>query len=83
MITIAGIAAQFTELMLAVLLAPLFTGWVNMCRAWLQNKSAPPLLTPYRVLLKLFNKEPVLEWRPAMASGSPLAAGCNSTGSVA
>ena len=60
MITIAGIAAQFTELMLAVLLAPLFTGWVNMCRAWLQNKSAPPLLTPYRVLLKLFNKEPVL-----------------------
>ena len=60
MLTIAGIAAQFTELMLAVLLAPLFTGWVNMCRAWLQNKSAPPLLTPYRVLLKLFNKEPVL-----------------------
>ncbi len=60
MLTIAGIAAQLTELMLAVLLAPLFTGWVNMCRAWMQNKSAPPLLTPYRVLLKLFNKEPVL-----------------------
>ena len=60
MLTIAGIAAQFTELMLAVLLAPLLTGWVNMSRAWMQNKSAPPLLTPYRVLLKLFNKEPVL-----------------------
>jgi formate hydrogenlyase subunit 4 len=60
MISLSGIAAQFAELMLAMLLAPLLTGWVNMCRAWMQNKSAPPLLTPYRVLLKLFSKEPVL-----------------------
>lgn len=60
MITLSGIAAQFTELVLAAVLAPLFTGWVNMCRAWLQNKSAPPVLTPYRVLVKLFGKEPVL-----------------------
>ena len=55
-----GLAAQFTELMLAVLLAPLLTGWVNQCRAWLQNKSAPGLLQPYRVLAKLFRKEVVL-----------------------
>jgi formate hydrogenlyase subunit 4 len=56
----AGAAAQFTELMLAVLLAPLLTGWVNQCRAWLQNRSAPGLLQPYRVLAKLFEKEVVL-----------------------
>ena len=56
----SGLAAQFTELMLAVLLAPLLTGWVNNCRAWLQNKSAPGLLQPYRVLGKLFRKEVVL-----------------------
>ena len=56
----SGIAAQFTELALAVLLAPLLTGWVNQCRAWLQNKSAPPLAQPYRVLAKLFSKEVVL-----------------------
>lgn len=56
----SGIAAQFTEMMLAVLLAPMLTGWVNQCRAWLQNKSAPPLLQPYNVLLKLFQKEAVL-----------------------
>ena len=56
----AGLAAQFTELMLALLLAPLLTGWVNNCRAWLQNKSAPGLLQPYRVLGKLFRKEVVL-----------------------
>ena len=56
----AGIAAQFTELALAVLLAPLLTGWVNQCRAWLQNKSAPGILQPYRVLAKLFQKEVIL-----------------------
>jgi formate hydrogenlyase subunit 4 len=56
----AGVAAQFTEVALAVLLAPLLTGWVNQCRAWLQNKSAPSLLQPYRSLAKLFGKEVVL-----------------------
>ncbi|HXZ52218.1 MAG TPA: NADH-quinone oxidoreductase subunit H [Burkholderiales bacterium] len=60
MINPAGIAAQFAELMLAVLLAPLLTGWVNQCRAWLQNKSGPDLLQPYRTLSKLFQKEVVL-----------------------
>ena len=60
MISLSGVAAQFTELALAVLLAPLLTGWVNQCRAWLQNKSAPPLLQPYRTLAKLFQKEVVL-----------------------
>jgi formate hydrogenlyase subunit 4 len=57
---LAGVAAQITELALAMLLAPLLTGWVNQCRAWLQNRSAPGLLQPYRVLAKLFEKEVVL-----------------------
>ena len=56
----SGLAAQFTEIALAVLLAPLLTGWVNQCRAWLQNRSAPGILQPYRVLTKLFHKEVVL-----------------------
>jgi formate hydrogenlyase subunit 4 len=56
----SGLAAQFTEIALAVLLAPLLTGWVNQCRAWLQNKSGPGLLQPYRLLAKLFHKEVVL-----------------------
>src|SRR5213078_925724 len=59
-VSAAGLAAQFTELALAVLLAPLLTGWVNQCRAWLQSRSAPPLLQPYRTLAKLFRKEVVL-----------------------
>ncbi len=60
MINVAGIAAQFADVVLAMLLAPLLTGWVNQCRAWLQNKSAPGLLQPYRNLNKLFQKEVVL-----------------------
>jgi formate hydrogenlyase subunit 4 len=56
----SGLAAQLTEIVLAVLVAPLLMGWVNQCRAWLQNRRAPGLLQPYRVLTKLFSKEVVL-----------------------
>jgi formate hydrogenlyase subunit 4 len=55
-----GFLSQLLAIAAALLLAPLLTGWVNMCRAWLQNKSAPPLLQPYQVLHKLFNKDSVL-----------------------
>jgi len=48
------------EIAAALLLAPLLTGWVNQCRAWLQNRSAPPLVQPFHVLHKLFNKDSVL-----------------------
>ncbi|MCX7169570.1 MAG: NADH-quinone oxidoreductase subunit H [Proteobacteria bacterium] len=54
------ILLQFLALILALALAPLLTGWVNQCRAWLQNRSAPPLLQPYYQLGKLFEKEVVL-----------------------
>ena len=55
-----GLLSQFMAIVMALLLAPLMTGWVNQWRARLQNKSAPSLLQPYRVLHKLFNKESVL-----------------------
>ena len=55
-----GVLSQLLAIAAALLLAPLLTGWVNQCRAWLQNKSAPPLLQPYRMLHKLFNKDSVL-----------------------
>lgn len=58
--TIESYVAQLVAVVLAVLGAPLLTGWVNQCRAWLQNKSAPPLLLPYRTLHKLFWKESVV-----------------------
>ena len=58
--TLLGTLSQLLEIAAALALAPLLTGWVNQCRAWLQNKSAPGLLMPYRVLHKLFNKDSVL-----------------------
>jgi formate hydrogenlyase subunit 4 len=56
----SGALAQITELLLAVLLAPMLTGWVNQCRAWLQNRSGPGILLPYRMLSKLLLKDVVL-----------------------
>ena len=55
-----GYTSQLLEIVAALLLAPLLTGWVNQWRAWLQNKSAPGLLQPYRLLHKLFNKDAVM-----------------------
>ena len=65
--SVYGTVAQLLAILIAVLGAPLLTGWVNQCRAWLQNKSAPPLLLPYRTLHKLFYKESVIA-----ESASPL-----------
>jgi len=56
----SALVAQLTEVVLAILLAPLLSGWVNQCRAWMQNRRGPGLLQPYRVLAKLFEKEAVL-----------------------
>jgi len=53
----AGLLSQVLEIAMAIALAPVLTGWVNQCRAWLQNRSAPSLWQPYRMLHKLFNKE--------------------------
>jgi len=58
--SVLGILSQLLEIVVALLLAPLLVGWINQWRAWLQNKSGPGLLQPYRVLHKLFNKESVV-----------------------
>lgn len=52
--------SQLLEIVVALAVAPLLTGWVNQWRAWLQNKSAPSILQPYRLLHKLFNKDSVV-----------------------
>jgi formate hydrogenlyase subunit 4 len=58
--SVLGMLSQLMEVAIALLLAPLLTGWVNQCRAWLQNKSGPGLLRPYRTLHKLFHKDSVV-----------------------
>lgn len=54
------IVFQLTQLLLVVMAAPLLSGWVNQCQAWLQNRSGAGVLQPYRVLHKLFNKDAVI-----------------------
>ncbi len=51
---------QLMGIALAVAAAPVLVGWVNQCRAWLQNKSAPSILLPYRGIRKLFHKDAVI-----------------------
>ncbi len=74
----SGLAAQLTEIVVAVLLAPLLTGWVNQCRCWLQNRTGPGILQPYRVLAKLFAKEAVVAYNasPLFRAAPYLIFGC-------
>jgi formate hydrogenlyase subunit 4 len=59
-VNVAALVTQLFAVAVAVVLAPLFLGWVNMCRAWLQNRSAPPLTQPYRMIRKLLRKDAVI-----------------------
>jgi len=45
---------------LTVAIAPLLVGWVDQCRAWLQNRRGAGVLQPYRTLRKLFQKDAVV-----------------------
>ena len=55
-----SVFTQVLEIAAAIALAPLFLGWINQCRAWLSNRSAPSVLQPYRGIAKLFHKDAVL-----------------------
>ena len=54
------ILTQALELAAALAAAPLFVGWINQCRAWLQNRRAPSVWLPYRGIRKLFFKDAVI-----------------------
>ena len=60
---IAGIASLLTQLLHALLvlaLAPVLVGFVRLVKARLMGRRGPPLLQPWRDLLKLLRKGPVL-----------------------
>jgi formate hydrogenlyase subunit 4 len=59
-VNLASALSQIFAVLAAVALAPLFLGWINQCRAWLSNRSAPPLLQPYRMIRKLLHKDAVI-----------------------
>ena len=51
---------QILQVAAALAAAPLLLGWVNMCRAWLQNRRAPSVLLAYRGIRKLFHKDAII-----------------------
>lgn len=55
----SGILA-ILQTLLFIFLAPLLAGWLKCCKCFLQNRKAPSLLQPYRDLLKLTHKQPVV-----------------------
>lgn len=58
--TMGSFIMQALAIVFAIGIAPLLSGWVNQCRAWLQNRRGPGLLQPYRVIRKLFHKDAVI-----------------------
>lgn len=55
-----ALITQALELSAALIAAPLFLGWINQCRAYLQNRRPPSVLLPYRNIRKLFHKDAVI-----------------------
>jgi formate hydrogenlyase subunit 4 len=55
-----GLAFQGGQMLLVLLLAPLLTGFVRKVKARLLRRQGPPLLQPYRDLIRLTRKEVVL-----------------------
>jgi formate hydrogenlyase subunit 4 len=57
-----GILAQLAAMAVALVVAPLLMGWVNVCRALLQSRRPPPILLPFHMLRKLFMKDSVVAY---------------------
>jgi formate hydrogenlyase subunit 4 len=56
----ASLLVQAAQMLLVLLLAPLLTGLVRKVKARLQRRQGPPLLQPYRDLLRLIRKDAVV-----------------------
>jgi formate hydrogenlyase subunit 4 len=60
MAVIPALIVQGAQMLLVLLLAPLLTGFVRKVKARLVRRQGPPVLQPYRDLLRLLRKEAVL-----------------------
>jgi len=60
MVVISDIIVQGVQMLLALLMAPLLTGFVRKVKARLLRRQGAPILQPYRDLLRLLRKEVVL-----------------------
>ena len=60
MALIRDFALQGAQMLVVLLLSPLLTGFVRKVKARLLRRQGPPLLQPYRDLIRLMRKEVVL-----------------------
>ena len=60
MAMIRDFAFQGAQMLLVLVLSPLLTGFVRKAKAYLLRRQGPPLLQPYRDLVRLMRKEVVL-----------------------
>jgi len=60
MAVILDFAVQGAQMLLVLLLAPLLTGFVRKVKARMLRRRGPPLIQPYRDLIRLMRKEVVL-----------------------
>jgi formate hydrogenlyase subunit 4 len=60
MAVMLDLAIQAIQMALVLLLAPLLTGFVRKAKARLLRRQGPPLLQPYRDLIRLMRKDVVL-----------------------
>jgi formate hydrogenlyase subunit 4 len=60
MAVVLDLIVQFCQMLLVLALAPLLTGYVRKLKARLLRRQGPPLVQPYRDLLRLLRKEVVL-----------------------
>ncbi len=60
MAVILGLLVQLCQMLVVLALAPLLTGYVRKVKAHLLRRQGPPILQPYRDLLRLVRKEAVV-----------------------
>jgi formate hydrogenlyase subunit 4 len=60
MALIGDLSIQAGQMLLVLALAPLLTGFVRKAKARLNRRQGPPLLQPYRDLIRLMRKEVVI-----------------------
>jgi formate hydrogenlyase subunit 4 len=57
---ILDLAVQGTQMLVVLLLAPLLTGFVRKVKARILRRQGPPLIQPYRDLIRLLHKDAVV-----------------------
>lgn len=60
MIEVYPFIIEAVQIIIVILLAPLFIGWVRILKCWFQGRTSAGLFQPYRDILKLFHKDVVL-----------------------